>query len=58
MKRFLNVLFALSAAVTISLVGCAEQAEQPAQKAPPAVEQPEQPEQPVKTENPSGEHPK
>ena len=57
MKRFLNVLFALSAAVTISLVGCAEKAEQPAQTAPPAVEQPEQPEQPAKTEQPSGEHP-
>ncbi len=43
MKRFMNVLFALSAAVIISLVftGCKEQAEQPA-----------------KTEQPSAEHPK
>ena len=57
MKRFLNVLFSLSAAVAISLVGCAEKAEQPAPKNPPAVEQPEQLEQPAKTEHPSGEHP-
>ena len=60
MKRFMNVLFALSAAVIISLVftGCKEQAEQPAKTEQPSAEHPKQAEQPAKTEHPSGEHPK
>jgi len=55
----MNVLFALSAAVTISLAltGCAEKVEQPAKTEPSSVEQPKQAEQPAKTEHPSGEHP-
>jgi outer membrane murein-binding lipoprotein Lpp len=59
MKRFMNVLFTLSAAVTISLVltGCAEKVEQPAKTEPSSVDQPKQAEQPAKTEHPSGEHP-
>jgi hypothetical protein len=65
MKRFMNVLFALSAPVIISLVltVCTEQAEQPAKTEPPSVEPPKQVEQPAKTEHPSetehpsGEHP-
>ena len=57
MKRLMNVLFALSATVTISLAGCAEKVEEPAKTEPPPVEQPEQAEQPAETEQPSGEHP-
>jgi hypothetical protein len=42
MKRFMNVLFALSAAVIISLVftGCGEKVEQPAKTEHSAVEHP------------------
>ena len=60
MKRLINAFFALTTAVTISLVfaGCTQQAEQPAKTAPPSVEQPEQPEQPAKTDNSAVEHPK
>ncbi len=66
MKRFMNVLFALSAAVIISVVftGCGEKVEQPAKTEPPSLEQPKQAEQPAKTEHPAKteqpavEHPK
>ena len=54
MKRFMSVLFALSATVIISLVftGCKGEVEQPAKTEQPSAEQP------AKTEHPSGEHPK
>ena len=60
MKRFMNVLFTLSAAAIISLAftGCGEKVEQPAKTEPTSVEQPKQAEQPAKTEPSSVEQPK
>ncbi|MBW2221002.1 MAG: hypothetical protein KAS98_03035 [Deltaproteobacteria bacterium] len=60
MKRFMSVLFALSATVIISLVftGCKGEVEQPAKTEQPSAEHPDKAEQPAKTEHPSGEHPK
>lgn len=66
MKKFMNVILALSAVAIISFVftGCGEQVEQPVKTETPSVEQPNQAEQPAKTEtpaeteHPSGEHPK
>lgn len=60
MKRFMNVLLALSTAVIISFVftGCNEQAEKPAKTDPPSAEHPTKTEQPAGTEMPAkGEHP-
>ena len=60
MKRFMNVLLALSTAVIISVVftGCNERAEKPAKTDPPTAEHPTKTEQPAGTDMPAkGEHP-
>ena len=59
MKRFMNVLLALSTAVIISFVftGCSEQAEKPAKADPPSAEHPTKAEQPAGADIPAkGEH--
>lgn len=59
MKRFMNVLLALSTAVIISFVftGCNEQAEKPAETEPPSAELPAKTEQPAGADIPAkGEH--
>ena len=60
MKRFMNVLLALSTAVILSFVftGCNEPAEQPAKTEQPTPEHPTKTEQPAGTDMPAkGEHP-
>jgi len=59
MKRLMSVLFALSAAVIISLpLGCKEQAEHPDKAEPPSAEHKDNAEHTAGTEKPTDEHPK